>query len=370
MRAGSELPAATGPSARSDLRPDNRGTSAGRWLWRTRKAKARPGAPLLYSRRESGRRPAYLRHLERLFGARRAGLRDLLFSRAPVLFLMVEEAFLLYVAVALLRAFTGRRTAGLLLRPMPITVSPRRRYRWKRRVLGWLKRFQAIETLTILPFSVLPASSAIAKGWIYDLQLWDLTEEEREAVELLRSERRPGDRLVLTAIGTQSPHKGFDLFADIYARIAGLRTRFRFIACGKFAPDVADYAAAFCEAGGVAVDRTVSDAELLGAYAASDAVWCLYPPVGDHASGVLGRAAQLGIPVVVRQGSLAHRLCIVENLTHVPATADGVAERLAGPLPPRDEARGRLTANRFARQSEATLRAALGLAAKRGPAEG
>ncbi|WP_439624271.1 hypothetical protein [Shinella sp.] len=372
MQAGSELPAAAGPSARSDLRPDNRGTSADRWLWRTRKAKGTvcPDAPLLYSRRECGRRPAYLRHLERLFGARRAGLRDILFSRAPVLFLMVEEAFLLYVAVGLLRALTGRRTAGLLLRPMPITVSPRRRYRWKRRVLGWLKRFHAIETLTILPFSVLPASSAIAKGWIYDFQLWDLTDAEREAVELLRSERRPGDRLVLTAIGTQSPHKGFDLFADIYARIAGLRTRFQFIACGKFAPDVADYAAAFCEAGGVTVDRAVSDAELLGAYAASDAVWCLYPPVGDHASGVLGRAAQLGIPVVVRQGSLAHRLCIVENLTHVPATADGVAERLAGPLPPRDEARGRLAANRFARQSEATLRAALGLAARRAPLEG
>jgi hypothetical protein len=46
-----------------------------------------------------------------------------------------------------------------------------------------------------------------------------------------------------------------------------------------------------------ASNRSVTDAELLGAYAASDAVWCLYPPFGDHASGVLGRAAQLGIPV-------------------------------------------------------------------------
>lgn len=371
MQAGLDLPAATGSSARLDLQPHNRGTPARGWLWRTRRQRVagRAGAPFVYSRAEAGRRPCYLRVLERLFGARRAGLRDVLFSRAPVLFLMVEEAFLLYVAAALLRALTGRRTVGLLLRPMPLSVSSRRACRWKRAVLGWLKRFRAIHTLTILPFSVFPAFSAIAKGWIYDFQLWDLTDAEREAVELLRSERHPGERLVLTAIGTQNRRKGFDLFTDSYVRVAALRTRFQFISCGRIEPMVDAYAAAFREAGGVAVNRSVSDAELLGAYAASDAIWCFYPPFGDHASGVLGRASQLGIPAVVRYGSVAHRLCIVENIPHVSATADGIAERLAGPLPPRDEARGRLAANRFARQSEATLRSALGLASPNPPVQ-
>lgn len=369
MQAGTDLPAAMGSSARSDLRPEQLAPE-GRWLWRTRRAKkaGRAGGPLIYSRRATGRRPTYLRALERLFGARRAGLGDILFSPAPVLFLMVEEAFLLYVVVGLLRALMGRRTAGLVLRPMPLVLSRRQSCRWRRAMLGWLKRFERIHTLTILPFSVLPAFSTIAKGWIYDFQLWDLTDAEREAVERLRSERQPGGRRVLSAIGTQSRSKGFDLFTDSYVRSAALREHFQFIACGRIGPALADYAAAFSEAGGVTVDRSVSDAELLGAYAASDAIWCLFPPVGDHASGVLGRAAQLGIPVVVRYGSLAHRLCIVENICHVPATADGVAERLAGPLPPRDEVRGRLAADRFARQSEATLRAALGLGAAGEPA--
>jgi hypothetical protein len=139
-----------------------------------------------------------------------------------------------------------------------------------------------------------------------------------------------------------------------------LRSRFRFIACGKAVPALTEHAAVLCEAGGVAVNRVVSDAELLGAYAASDAVWCLYPPAGDHATGILGRAAQLGLPVVVRQGSLSHRLCVVEDISHIAATPAGVAARLAGPLPPRDEARGRLSAMRFARESEATLRIAFG----------
>ena len=362
-----DLPAAAGSSARLDLQPQNLGAQARGWLWRTRRMRprGRVDGPLVYSGGEAGRRACYLRVLERLFGARRASLREVIFSRAPVLFLMVEEAFLLYVAVGLLRALLGRRTAGLLLRPMPLSASARCSCRWKRSILGWLKRFRSIHTLTILPFSVFPAFSTIAKDWIYDFQLWDLTDEEREAVELLRSERQPGERLVLTAIGTQNRRKGFDLFTDSYVRSTALRERFQFISCGRIEPRIDAYAAVFREAGGVCVNRSVTDAELLGAYAASDAVWCFYPPFGDHASGVLGRAAQLGIPAVVRYGSVAHRLCIVENIPHVAATPDGIAEQLAGPLPPRDEARGRIAASRFAGQSEATLRTALGLA---GPA--
>lgn len=373
MQAGSELPAATGSSVRSDLLPENHVTSAGRWFWqisaKTKEMESRPDAPLVYTREQVGRRPSYFRVFEGLFGARQARLRDIFLSRNPVLFLVVEEAFLLYVVAGLLRALTGRRTVGLLLRPMPLVASRRRRCRWRRTVLRWLKRCPRVQTLTILPFSVYPAFSTIADGWIYDPQLWDLTDAERAAIETLRGERKPGDRLVLTAIGTQSRLKGFDLFADSYARFAALRARFRFIACGRIIPAVAEHAIMLREAGGVTVDRAVVDAELLGAYAASDAVWCLYPPLGDHATGILGRAAQLGLPVVVRQGSLAHRLCVIEDISHLAATAEGVAERLADPLPPRDEVRGRLSALRFARLSEATLHTAFGLATARASVE-
>lgn len=373
MLVGSKLLPATGLAARADLWAEDLETGSGR---RSSPARTESGGttgrqtgPLVYTRTETGRLPSYLRTLERLFGARRGRRRDLFLSRAPVLFLAVEEALFLYVAVSMLRAALGRRTAGLFFRPMVLAASPRWQYRWKRAVVQRLKRCRSVQTLTILPFSVFPAFSSIADGWIYDVQLWDLTEEERKAVEELRSERRPGERRVLTAIGTQSVQKGFGLFADIYARSLPLRSSCQFIACGSVVPMAAEHAAVLNEAGGVLVDRAVSDAELLGAYAASDAVWCLYPRIGDHASGILGRAAQLGIPAVVRQGSPAHRLCIVENLQHVAASAEEAAERLVCPFPPRDEPRGRRAARRFAEHSEATLRAALGLAMPTPPTE-
>lgn len=364
MPSGSTVPAVAGTSARSNARPETGGASTLRLFGPARNVRRAAAAqsPLLYFRSQTGHALSCVRALERQLGARRAGAGEILFSRAPVLFLKIEEAFFFYVLISLLRALTGRRTAGLLLKPMPLVASPRLHHRFKGGVLRYLRRFEAIHTLTILPFSVFPAVTVIAKGWIYGCQLWDLSEEERAAINVLRQERNPDDRLVLTTLGNQCRHKGFELFAATYANAVDLRARFQFISCGRVSPAVAAYASALRAAGGVAVDRFVSDAELLGAYAASDAVWCLYPPVGDHACGILGRAAQLGIPVVVRYGSLAHRLCIVENIQHISATAEGIADRLAGPLPPLDERRGHTMGLRFARESEATLRAVFGLA--------
>lgn len=364
MQSSIERPAAAGPFARSGLLPENLTRAEGGWPGRARTVPPadRTGPPLVHVPSAGGRFPAYLRLLERSFGARPGRLRDILFARAPVLFLAVEESFLLYIFAGLLRALIGRRTVGLLLRPLPLAVSGNRRCRWRRAVLGRLRRIGAIRTLTALPFDVFPAFAAIADGWIHDFQLWDLTAEERTAVELLRETRRTGGRLVLTAIGAQDWRKGFDLFSESYVGFTSLRARFRFIACGKVAEEMAAHAAALRGAGGVVVDRVISDAELLGAYAASDAVWCLYPPAGDHACGIFGRAAQLGLPVVVRQGSLCHRLCLLENIRHVAVTANDMTAQLAAPLPPRDMMGGRLAAMRFARHSKAVLRTALGLA--------
>ena len=363
MQASAGRPAATGSLARLSPWLENSTLPGSRWF---RRQEATPSAgrmppPLVYGACGSGRLASYRRVLERLFGARPAGRRDVLFSRAPVLILAAEDHLLFYALAGLLRALAGRRTVGLVLRPTLLAASGGGRLRWKGRVLGRLKRVGAIRTLAVLPFRVLPALAAIADGWIYDVQLFDLTGEEHAAVDVLRGERRPGDRLVMTAIGAQHPRKGFDLFCRSYARFAALRARFRFIACGRVAGRMEAHAALLREAGGVAVDRVVSDAELLGAYAASDAVWCLYPPAGDHVCGIFGRAVQLGLPVVVRRGSIGHRLCRMENLRHVAATADDLAVQLASPLPVRDAEGGRLAALRFARQSEAALRDALGL---------
>ena len=131
MQSSIERPAAAGPFARSGLLPENLTRAEGGWPGRGRTVPPadRTEPPLVHVPFAGGRFPAYLRLLERSFGARPGRLRDILFARAPVLFLAVEESFLLYVFAGLLRALMGRRTVGLLLRPLPLAVSGNRRCR-------------------------------------------------------------------------------------------------------------------------------------------------------------------------------------------------------------------------------------------------
>ncbi len=59
--------------------------------------------------------------------------------------------------------------------------------------------------------------------------------------------------------------------------------------------------------GGLLIDRRLDDAELESLYVVSDVIWSCYAPEYDQASGIFGRALQLGVPVIVRRGSLLHR---------------------------------------------------------------
>lgn len=322
---------------------------------------------LLFSRREDGHRRAYLDFFARLFDGRRVRARDLWLAPEPVFFMMVEENFALFAAVATLRSAFGRRTVGLLFRPLPALRGTGMRLALKRRVLGLLKRLPPVSTLTILPFSVEPDFARIADGWIYDPQLWDLTERERKIGTppmasdsyLAGLHGAAGGRRIIAAVGRMDRAKGFDTFARAYSRSAELRAASLFVSCGRIKTEIADDGAALTRAGGVVVDREISDDELLEAYAAADAVWCCYAPDYDQASGVLGRAVQLGVPAIVRAGSLIERFCRLEGVPHLaidPARFDNLPLSLA----PREPDRGQALAMSMAEHSVPVLARAFG----------
>lgn len=261
----------------------------------------------------------------RRFEGRRASARELWLSRAPVLFMMIEENFALFAAVAAFRAVLRRRTVGLVFRPLPALHGTGMRLATKRAVLGWLKQLPPVTTLTILPFSVEPDFAQISSGWIYDPQLWDLGQTERHAGTTAPSEgsylapalRLADRRRLVVAVGRMDRAKGFDSFARAYVQSPELRRTTLFLSCGSIHDEVSDHRETLAAAGAVIVDRQVTDLELLEAYAASDIVWCCYACDYDQASGVLGRAVQLGVPVIVRAGSLIERFCRVEGVAHL-----------------------------------------------------
>jgi hypothetical protein len=320
---------------------------------------------LLYSRIDDGHRLAFVRQFASILRGERATAGRLWFARKPVLFLMVEEAFLFYVAVAVLRAALGRRTCGFLFRPGPALEATDLRLRFKRLLLGLLLRIPSVTTLTIVRFAVEPRFAGLADGSIDDPQQWDLSDEELEVATTLRlhpsalvEEIRLSSmgRQVVGAIGRQDVDKGFDLLVTTYLDNEELRNQCLFAVGGKVDPTCQPAVDRFVAAGGYLANRRITDQEILELYAAADFVWCCYSRTYDQSSGVMGRAAQLGIPVFVRAGSLLHRICETESIAFV-ALEPGRTPKL--PAMAVDPARGRSMRDRMRARSLRVIHEAL-----------
>lgn len=314
-----------------------------------------------------GHRGQYNAMLALLFHARHAPFGwAMLRARQPVLVPQIEHAPGRFLLTCVVRGLTGRRTVGFLLRPLPALDGRTLRLQLKRWMLRLLRLVPQAHILTIVPFAAEPRFRTIATGWIHDLQNWDFAlgsavdhKETARTSDALRTAAK--DRALCCALGGQSREKGFDRFAGLWCGSEALRTRYLFAFGGKCSPDVQDAAQRFAASGGHATDRFISDPELFGYYAAADLVWCAYDPSYDQASGVLGRAMQTGVPVVVRRGSMVERICQLAAHPHVTLDGSQDADMLENPPVRIDAAKAQARAREQGKESLATLAAALGV---------
>ena len=329
------------------------------------------GSVILYDSYEGndGHRAEYYALLSRLIGARRtASLAQALFGREPVLIGALEASGALcsYAVLAFFRAALGRRTAALLFRPLPTLAAADFKLRFKRSLLGWIRRLHAGETLTILPFDLESGFARIASSWIYDPQFWDLhfpeaAPDHRKGPLAAELRERAGMRRICCAIGRQDKAKGFDQFVALYCQRPDLRESWLFAVGGTVDPALDADCNAFLEAGGMVLPRFVKHDELLDLYASADLIWCSYDPDYDQASGIFGRAKQFGIPVLVRTGSLIHRYCRNQTLPHLAYSGNPAGFDLAAIPASIDPPEAARRARAEGRESLHRLKAALGL---------
>lgn len=219
---------------------------------------------------------------------------------------MLDDNIPVFLRSCLQNALSGRRTVGLFFRPGECFRRDRVKYRLKNLLFRVLKRMPTIRILTIMPFHVDPRFALVANDWIHDPQLWDMdllpAAETQDALSATVRAAANG-RQVVVALGGQNRLKGFDRLATLWQSDLRLRQRYLFVAAGKVAAECAGDAQAFVDAGGLLLDRFISDEELLALYTASDVVWSCYAPHYNQASGIFGRAFQMGKPAIVREGS-------------------------------------------------------------------
>lgn len=233
-------------------------------------------------------------------------------ANAAELYSTLDDFGPLFLICAVSRALIGRTTVGLFLRPGGCFKSG-----IKSRIKAWL--FEAvcqipnIRILTILPHSLDRRFETVSNGWIYDPQLWDLSYLGRPDPSPLPGIDKPvlqasKGREIVIAFGAQTRIKGFNQFVDLWCSSPQIRRRYQFVVAGRIFSEVAAEAELFERHGGLIFNRYFSHGEFMHFYSLASVVWSCYPPKYDQASGIFGRAVQLGVPAIVRAGSHLEKL--------------------------------------------------------------
>ncbi|MDQ7250234.1 hypothetical protein [Dongia sedimenti] len=224
----------------------------------------------------------------------------------------IDDHWTVFASAALRGLLTGRRTVGLFFRPGQC-FGEKRRAPFKRLVFGVLSRLPRTSVLSILPNAVDPRFAQVSTDWIYDPQLWDLhyfgmpPADAFPALDREILEAAAGRQIVLS-LGQVELRKGFDFFCRIWCDSPEIRAKYLFVSAGKVNEESRAAAKKFAAAGGLLIDRRMEEAELRHLYRHAALIWSCYNPNHDQASGILGRAVQLGVPVIVRETSYLDKL--------------------------------------------------------------
>lgn len=294
---------------------------------------------LLYTGSLSGHRESYLKFAIKNFAGERTDIKKMLIDKRPVMFLMIEDSFMLYFCIAIFRSLTCRITIGLLFRPLPSITSSSLKLKIKRSLLHIMKRIKLITTLLIIPWYVNDKFEEISDGWIFDFQFWDISDENYKLFSQSKSKQLSNKiaetidsishpKKIVTAIGSQDRNKGFDIFLHLYNSNLIIRNNFLFIFGGKAKDEFNLEIDLFNKYGGYSLNRFISNSELQQLYASSDFIWALYSEEYNQASGIFGRALQYGIPVIVRENSIIHKISIQENIPHIALSKENILKGL------------------------------------------
>lgn len=239
------------------------------------------------------------------------GAKDLrkLFAAERLLFGSLDDDCFGFFIVAMSRAISGRKTAGLLMRPQScFRTGPKSLV--KQVAFRFLKRVKKITVCTIVPFSVAPDYERIADVGLQDPQLWDAAYLSAKSCAKLAEvvRQKAHGRIVLSFLGAANQAKGISFLIDIISSEDFDWGRYFIVVAGNLKALDSDTTRRLSSAGALLIPRDITDDELNALYNVSGLVWACYHPSYDQASGIFGRAVQHGKIAVLRRFSVIHRI--------------------------------------------------------------
>ena len=282
---------------------------------------------IYFSKYETGHRKDYMSFCDYYLGGQKSqNLFKEVFFNKKIFFLMIEENFLLYVIISIVRNLIGLNTYGLTFRANAVFNNKSNRPILKRFSMLFLKKLKRVKTISIIPFYIDKRLEDVCDGWIYDFQFWDIEffEDQYKDRTKIDFEQKileiSNGRKIVSALGKQNIDKGFEDFCVKYQDV--LKDDYLFISAGEIIDIDKKNIENFMKAGIHIINRKISNEELFYLYSISDFIWGCYKPNYDPSSGILGRSLQFKKPVIVRKKSVAEKICIIEKLDHIAIESD------------------------------------------------
>ena len=265
----------------------------------------------IYSRSQDGHRADYISFMKNEFNCESFKFKNIL-SRKPIFFLMIEESFIFFLLISILRLFFFRKTLGLLFRLEPCVNAENFKLKLKRFLLNHLSKIEKIKIISIIPFHINPKYREICSDWIYDFQLWDIDLVNIKSDKNLVQKISRIETMKVAAIGYQDHFKGYDKFCNL-----SKNTNATFLSFGRVDQSMLTKAQELSLDGGIVINRYLSNDEVMTIYQQVDFIWCCYSPKYDQASGVFGRAVQFGCTPIIRKGSILEKFCKNEHISYI-----------------------------------------------------
>lgn len=241
----------------------------------------------------------------------------------PLVFMMIEESFPLFFAISTFRLMIGLKTSGLLFRLKPLEADDLSfKLKIKKYLLKLLKKSSSVRVFSLFDPKHIGAGYDYIHDWIHDFQIWDLIGTDTvEDVKSQRSVKNFEDLpkiQTLVVLGVLNGDKGADDLIevlknrnseghDLVVKIYG-NINHRYLDEIKF--NLRD--------GDELFNGHVDDALFWKGYAEADLIWAFYSKNYDQSSGIVGRAIQFGVPVVVRRGAIIDKILSAMNVHHYP----------------------------------------------------
>ncbi|TIM57126.1 hypothetical protein [Mesorhizobium sp.] len=294
---------------------------------------------VVYVKTCGGHRKSYLVTLSDIFGMERAFGRITakmaykLIACKKLLFATLDEHIFSFVCFSLVRSILGKNTVALFLRPEQCFLPGKLRYRLKWLLFRALRHLPGLTVVAITPFDVVARYAQVATAGVRDPEYWDLHDgvsvlspKETSLSAQLRS--MAGRKRLCTAVGVLNAGKGLEFLADALEQFPEIKEHTQVVVAGSANPHTSDVLKKLSATGAVVIDRFLSDAELLSLISTSELIWACYNPEYDQASGIFGRAVQLGSVPITREGAVVSRLAFESGIPFI-SVRYGVTEQLA-----------------------------------------